>query len=229
MDKNEVKSAHGGEKFDREYYKRFFDRFSAKELTKYVRWADGWIRFLDNYIDIENGAGRNVLELGASLGYFSRIFKDRGFEVVASDISSYIVKKAKKNQKGIDFKVVDAEKRIDVEGNFNYIVAFEVLEHLKDPQKALKNIFGKLKKDGTLVFSTPFPTKRSLSDPTHINVHESSWWLNVGKKTCFRKRKLIHATFIPFLYRISSIFSWGFPLKTNIPFVNSTTFFIFEK
>lgn len=230
MDKKKgSKLAHGIENFDKKYYKRFFDRYSSEELIRYVRWADGCVRFLDRYLDIKNGSGKTLLELGASLGYFSRIFKDRGFDVTASDISLYIVNKAKVFQKDIDLKVVDVEKKIGVTGNFDYIVAFEVLEHLKDPKKALINISQKLKKGGILIYSTPFPTKRSLSDPTHVNVHEERWWLKLGKKVGYRKRKVVYATFIPFLYRINKYLSWGFPIKTNIPYINSTAFYIFTK
>jgi len=221
--------SHGEKEFDNKYYKRFFDKYSKKELEMYCRWADGWIRFLDSYLDIKEGQKRKVLELGASLGYFSKVFKDRGFRVWATDISSYIVKKAKKFQKGVSFSTLDVEKGIYIREQFDYIIAFEVLEHLKSPARALKNIKAKLKKGGTVIFSTPFPTKRSLADPTHINVHRESWWMKLGKETGFKNLKMVHATFIPFLYRVSSIFSFGFPVKTDIPFVNCTVFFLFQK
>mgnify|MGYP001562234269 FL=1 len=220
---------HGKEEFDKRYYRRFFDRYSKTEFRKYVNWADGWIRFLDRYLDIKDGRGKTLLELGASLGYFSRVFKDRGFRVSASDISSYIVKKAGSFQKDIKFFKLDIEGDIKKNEKFDYVVAFEVLEHLKDPSRALLNIRKLLNKDGFFIFSTPFPTKRSLADPTHINVHEPSWWLGLGKKAGFRKTKLIYATFVPFLYRISKRLSIGFPFKTDIPYVNGTCFLIFEK
>ena len=220
---------HGQASFDKNYYQRFFYKYSKSEFMKYVNWADGWVRFLDNYLDIRVGNKRKVLELGASLGYFSKVFKDRGFDVWATDISPYIIKKAKVLQRGINFSTVDVEKGIKIPERFDYIIAFEVLEHLKKPDLAFKNIKAKLKTGGTLVFSTPFPTKRSLADPTHINIHKEEWWLRLGKKTGFRSLKMIHATFIPFLYRFSSRFSFGFPLKTDIPFANSTVFFLFKK
>lgn len=220
--------AHGKVDFDKKYYKRFFDKYSKSELEKFVNWADGWIRFLDRYLDLKNGKGKTMLELGASLGYFSRIFKDRGFDVSASDISSYIVGKAAKLQKDIKFFKFDVEKD-KTDKKYDFIVTFEVLEHLKNPEKSLKNIRSMLKKGGTFVFSTPFPTKRSLSDPTHINVHEASWWIKCGKKAGFSKTKVIYATFAPFLYRISKYLSVGFPVKTNLPYINSTCFLIFEK
>ena len=229
MDKKKVELSHGREGFDKKYYKRLFDKYSKKEFEVYCRWAYGWIRFLDRYLDIKKGKGRTLLELGASLGYFSTIFKNRGFDVWASDISSYIVKKAGALQKDIKFLEIDIEKTSDIGRKFDCVIAFEVLEHLGNPGKALLNIGKLLKKNGVLIFSTPFPSRRSLSDPTHINIHESSWWLNLGRKSGFRRRRVIYATFMPFLYRISKYFSFGFPIRLNLPYVNSTCFLIFEK
>lgn len=224
-----AKTVHGEENFDKKYYRRFFDKYSKTEFEKYVNWADGWIKFLDHYLDLKDGSGKALLELGASLGYFARVFKDRGFDVTASDISSYIVKKAGQLQKDIGFFKLDIEKGIKKGKKFDYIVAFEVLEHLKNPEKALVNIRRMLKDGGVLIFSTPFPTKRSLADPTHINVHNAKWWIRLAKKTGFKKTKIVYATFIPFLYRISRYLSWGFPIKTDIPYVNSTCFLILTK
>lgn len=220
---------HGEKKFDKKYYTRFFSKYSNSELDIYYRWSLGWFNFLKKFADIGSGLGREVLEIGSSIGAFSKVLKERGFKVDATDISPYIISKAKKLQKGINFFVFNVEKPQKLKKKYNFVFSFEVLEHLKNPEKALINIKEMLKKDGILIFSTPFPTKRSLSDPTHINVHEEKWWLELGKKTGYNKRKVIYATFIPYLYRISSVFSWGFPLKTDIPFANSTAFYIFTK
>lgn len=225
----ETTSSHGKGSFDRKYFRRFFNKYSESEFEIYYRWAKGWIRFLDKYLPLKNGKNRKVLELGSSMGYFSKALSERDFDVVATDVSSHIIQKAKKLQKDIDFQVVDIEKEIKVKGGFDFVFAFEVLEHLKNPEKALRNIYPKVKKGGYLVFSTPFPTKRSLADPTHINVHEETWWMELGKKVGFKKRKLVHATFVPYLYRLNSVFSIGFPLKSDIPFINSTAFYIFRK
>ena len=221
--------SHGEQSFDKKYYRRFFDDYSKNEFDIYVNWSQGWLRFLDKYVDIKKGKNRTLHELGASLGYFSRVFKDRGFDVSASDISSYIVKKAGIIQKDINFFKLNIENKLTIKRKFDFVVAFEVLEHLIDPLNALKNINKLLNKEGILIFSTPFPTKRSLGDPTHINVHQEKWWLSLGKKAGYSKTKLIHATFLPFVYRFSKYLSFGLPIKTNIPYINSTVFFIFKK
>lgn len=220
---------HGQQSFDKKYYKRFFDKYTKSEFDKYVNWSYGWLKFLDKYVDIKKGQSRTLLELGSSLGYFSRVFKDRGFDVTGSDISSYIVKKASIIQKDIKFFKLNIENKIKLNKKYDYIVAFEVLEHLKNPENALKNIKKLLNKNGTLIFSTPYPTRVALADPTHINVHKPLWWINTGKKVGFTKTQYTYSTFIPFLYRISKYLSIGFPFKSDIPYINSTVFLIFKK
>lgn len=220
---------HGNTHFDKVYYRRFHRDYDKKELDLYIRWFSGWIGFLDRYLPLKKGDSRRVLEVGCSIGAFARILEKRGFKVIATDISSFIIKRAKRLQKGVDFRTLNIEKEISIPGAFDYIFALEALEHLENPEKALLNIKKKLKKGGIFIFSTPFPSKASLSDPTHINVHKPQWWLTVGRKTGFKERRLIHATFIPYLYRINSFFSRGFPLRVNMPYINSTCIFFFKK
>lgn len=220
---------HGKSAFDKNYYQRFFKLYNLHELNHYERWFEGWIGFLQRYISLKEGKGKKVLEVGCSLGYFANLLKKRNFDVVATDISSFIVKKAKVLHPDIVFLRLDVEKEIKIKGEFDYIFSFEVLEHLKDPERALQNIRKKLKREGIFVFSTPSPSSRSLEDPTHINVNSQKWWLETGKKAGFRKRRLVYASFIPFLYRFSGFLSRGFPFKTNLPYINSTCFFFFER
>lgn len=219
---------HGKEKFDREYFGLFFKKYDLFELMFYCRWFKGWISLLDNYLPLKRGYGKDVLEVGCSIGAFSKLLSERGFKVTAIDISGFIIKKAKKLQKDINFKVLDIEKDIRLREKFDYIFAFEVLEHLKEPKKALSNMKSALKKSGVIVFSTPLPAKQTLADPMHINVHSSQIWLDLGKKIGFKKVYYKNVAFIPYLYRFSSIFSIGFQTPINLPFINNTCLYFFK-
>lgn len=219
---------HGADKFDKNYFGIFFKKYDLSELMFYYRWFRGWINLLEQYLPLKNGAGKKVLEVGCAIGAFSKILKEREFNVTAVDISEFIIEKAKKLQKNIEFKVSDIEKEVGVNDKFDYIFAFEVLEHLKDPKKALFNMKNALKNNGVIVSSTPIPTKQTLADPMHINVHSSQYWLSLGANLGFKKVSYKQVAFIPYLYRFSSIFSIGFPTKLNLPFVNNTCFYFFR-
>lgn len=224
---------HGKKDFDKEYYRRFFRLYNKKEFQIYENWFRGWERFIFKYLDrnLATGffKGKKAIEIGCSIGAFTKILKERGFEVTATDISKFILEKAQKLQKDIKFEIFDIEKRKKSAKKYDYVFAFEVVEHLSDPDKAIANIFNLLNKGGKFIFSTPFPSKQSLADPTHINVHQASWWLQSGKKAGFSERKHVYATFVPYLYRYSRILSWGFPIKIDLPYINSTSIFLFKK
>ena len=220
------KSTHGETSFDEKYYQRFFNSYNKDEFQIYENWFRGWERFIFERINIYSQG--NVLEIGCSIGAFSKILKERGLDVTATDISKYILSKAKKLQKNVVFKTFDIDKTKSSH-KYDLIFAFEVFEHLNNPSQALSNVYQLLNPGGQFIFSTPFPSKQSLADPTHINVHKSSWWLAAGQKVGFKKRTHTYATFLPFLYRYSRFLSWGFPVKLDLPYVNSTVIFFFKK
>src|SRR3989338_3682150 len=78
------------------YYTRNVGEFKEGDLDRSINWFYGWISYLDKFVDLKNGVGRKVLEIGCSIGGASNIFYERGFEVHASDISKYAVSKAEK-------------------------------------------------------------------------------------------------------------------------------------
>ena len=226
--KNKKLLQHGKEIFDEQYFGHFFKKYNIEEVMYYYRFFQGWIKFLDKFLPLKVGEGKKVLEVGCGIGAFAKILNERGFEVNATDISAYIIKKAKKNLPEIDFQKLDIEKKTKVKNKYDYILAFEVLEHLKNPTKAIENCYKMLKKVGILVFSTPYPTQETLSDPFHINVNLPKFWLSAGKKLGFEV-DVKYASFIPYLYRFHSFFSRALPFRINYHFINSTCFYIFKK
>ena len=219
---------HGKEEFDKKYFGIFFKNYNQSELMFYYRWFKGWIDLLDQFLPLKKGEDKKVLEIGCAIGAFAKLLNERGFDVEAVDISEYIIKKAKKLQKEIKFKVLDIEKETPKQ-KYNYIFAFEVLEHLEKPKKALMNMKNCLREGGILVFSTPLPTKQTLSDPMHINVHPPKYWINLANILGYKEYYFKHASFIPFLYRFSANFSKGFPFRINLPIINNTCFYFFKK
>lgn len=224
------KPFHGKSQFDRKYYARFFSKYEKEEFNKYYKWSLGWFRFLNKNIGLFKNPGVRVLEIGCSAGYFSKVLYEKGYEVLGTDISKFILDKAKRFVPQVEFEVFSIEKKnIKISKRYDYIVAFEVFEHLKDPLLALKNSYKLLNKGGVVVLSTPFVSQKSLSDPTHINVHDPEWWLAESKKAGFKKSTFKYATFVPYLYRFSSVFSVGFPFKFKNKWINSTVFLILKK
>lgn len=220
---------HGNINFDRKYYARFFREDGELDFSTYENWFSGWYKFIKPRVPLGYGHGKKVLEVGCAIGAFSKILSENGYKVTATDISDFILEKARKQNNKVKFKILDIEKRVLKSQQYDYVFAFEVLEHLKSPKTALKNINSLLKSGGTFVFSTPFLSNQTLKDPTHINVHDPPWWLKSGKSSGFSKVSFTYASFLPFLYRWNKMFSVGLPIKINNAFANSTSIFFFKK
>lgn len=228
--RGKIINKHGNKDFDKEYYKPRYKKYDSKEFLRTYRSQVAWMRFIERYFIQENITGKKVLEIGCGLGGFAKILQEKGCDVVASDISVFIIKKAKKLNPNIRFSVVDIESK-DKKNDHGYdiVFAFEVLEHLSNPQKALQNLKRKLKTGGILIFTTPYLTDRTTSDPTHISVNEPQYWMKIGKELGFKNLKYKYATFIPFFYRFSSVFSIALPIRTDLPIIGYTCFFSFIK
>lgn len=232
-----MKKNYQGKKFGKNYFSGYYHKnvgeFSEKDLRQSVNWFTGWFQYLNKFVDFKNGKGRTVLEVGCSIGGASHLLCERGFKVYTSDISKYAVDKAKKLAKkfknDISFHVFDVEKGVPLKGAFDIIIAFEVVEHLKYPTRAIKNMKTKLKKNGVLICSTPNADYDLSSDPTHISVKSKKEWRIIFKKLGFRKIKIEQVSFFPFFYKFNKHFHFIFPIAIKSKFINSPLFIIAGK
>lgn len=222
---------HGDRDFDKEYYSPRYKRYDRKDFLRTYRSQMAWMRFIERYFPLGSIHGKKVLEIGCGLGGFAKILSERGFDVSASDTSAFIIENAKRLNPDIKFSVVDIESNVNgyKDGEYDIIFALEVMEHLVDPKKVLKNLKRKLKTGGALIFTTPYLTKRTTSDPTHISVKEPEAWIRIGENLRFKDLKYKYATFLPFFYRYSILFSIALPIKTDLPIIGYTCFFSFRK
>lgn len=218
--------------FEENYFKGYFrgavGKFSKKDLEISRNWFWGWLKKLNQYVPIKRGDGRAVLEIGCAIGGVASILQERGFDVYASDISDYAINRAQKLSKGVNFLAFDVQNSIPLDKKFDIIIAFEVVEHLKNPEKAIKNIFMSLKKNGKIVFSTP-PLSLDDKDPTHISVKNPKEWIKIMKKVGFKNIAYHRFSLLPFFYRFNKRFHIIFPFAIPLSFVNKPIFYIGEK
>lgn len=101
------------------------------------------------------GSGKRVLDIGCYDGSIAKFIKKNGNTVIGVDIAQTAVKMAKKN--GIEAYVCDVEennfpKQI---GDFDVVVAAEIIEHIFDPDAFLEKVKKILKRKGSLILTTP--------------------------------------------------------------------------
>ncbi|MEM7818921.1 MAG: class I SAM-dependent methyltransferase [Candidatus Aenigmatarchaeota archaeon] len=95
-----------------------------------------------------------VLDVGCGYGIFC-FYADRKWFVYGVDSDEERISRARKIKlKNCVFIKADAEK-LKLKKKFDAIVALDILEHLKRPEKCLEKIYGMLKDDGIFIVSNP--------------------------------------------------------------------------
>ncbi len=212
------------------YYRAMTGDFTQKDLQRNKNWFYGWFQALRKIYDFEKGNGKKVLEIGSAIGAASSILRDRGFDIIATDISSHAVEHIKELVPDMESQVFDVEEEnTKWENTFDVIFSFEVIEHLPDPEKAIKNMHKMLKDGGIVINSTPYPYDYVFIDKTHISVKHPLDWVRIYKQAGFRNVGYVQVGFVPFFYRFSKHLHFTLPIGVNTPYINSPVFIYGEK
>jgi 2-polyprenyl-3-methyl-5-hydroxy-6-metoxy-1,4-benzoquinol methylase len=121
----------------------------SENMPPKIEDAIGWM-----YGDISDGS--TLLDFGCSTGYFgSYIKKNKNASVYGVEISDDRFE-ASKQLDGVYSFDIDSKWPEEVfERNYDYLFFGDVIEHLKDPVKALSQAKKLLKSDGKIFISTP--------------------------------------------------------------------------
>jgi len=99
----------------------------------------------------------DILEIGCGIGNMTGILVNYG-QVTATDIEKYYIARTKKRMRRkarAGFGDVQTGKFFFGQKKFDTVVNFNVLEHIKEDDQAIKNMTTKLKKGGKLIIVTP--------------------------------------------------------------------------
>ncbi len=117
---------------------------------------------------VEPSDGDKILDLGCGTGYYLFLLSNLPVKLnlTGVDNDDKALREAKSFlSRKIRFILSDSHRLPFRDSTFDKVVASEVLEHLEDDQKALKEIFRILKHQGILVISTPSICYPFLWDP----------------------------------------------------------------
>jgi len=172
------------------YDKDYFENYKEQSF----KWKF-WARFIRKKVKKED----NILEIGCTYGYLFKYLKDYPNKY-GIDISEHAIKQARLLSQGAEYKVMDAQK-LDFRDNFfSLIIAIDVMEHLKNPEKAIKETSRVLKKEGLFIMVTPNLESCSrkikgekwfaYQDKTHISILTKEQWIELLEKNNFTIKKI---------------------------------------
>lgn len=129
---------------------RFEDALSEYDTVRRVE------TLIDSFLSDDMVRGKEVLDVGSGLGFFSERLVQRGADVVACDLGPNLVERTARRA-GCKAQVADALRLTETFGTdrFDLVVSSECIEHTPDPEAALRQMAGVLKPGGYLAVSTP--------------------------------------------------------------------------
>ncbi len=118
---------------------------------------------------VKIGKIKNILDAGSGIGTYSfwlcRMFPNA--KIVGEEVDRNKIKFSKKFAKelgfsGIDFYYQDISKDVNSKQKYDLIVNIDVLEHIKDYRRVLKNFYKQLVKEGFVYIHTPQPNQERI-------------------------------------------------------------------
>jgi 2-polyprenyl-3-methyl-5-hydroxy-6-metoxy-1,4-benzoquinol methylase len=138
------------------YSSDYFDSAVDVGYRDYARQArrrrrEAW--FLDRWLRRHPPRGP-VLEVGCALGFLLAALRDKGHEVAGIDVSRFAAGYATKRL-GLDVRAATLDEAAFAEGTFACVVQKDLLEHVVDPQRHLRETCRILRPGGWLWVVTP--------------------------------------------------------------------------
>jgi len=99
---------------------------------------------------------RTLIDVGAGNGLFLKFFKRKGFRVSGIELEQELVFQMKKDPQLLKDHIVQGDiTKLKGDSSFEVVVASDVIEHIEDDEKALRNLWTYVKKGGQLVITVP--------------------------------------------------------------------------
>jgi 2-polyprenyl-3-methyl-5-hydroxy-6-metoxy-1,4-benzoquinol methylase len=164
-----------------EFYTGEYKNFNDSSLEVQVQDKDffegKWLDIYENFLEIKKKINKNtsILDIGCGWSQALIFFKKKGLECYGFDPAIEAVQYGCK--KGLNIKHAGLDGMDVFEGKkFDIVTMFNVLEHLADPVKALKQIKKILKPKGILVVDVPneFNDFQLAGRDTH---NLKNWWI----------------------------------------------------
>jgi len=144
------------EKYFRSHYGSCF---SGRDVVNYQKWFATQWRIIRRKAPL--GLGARVLEIGSGTGgFFSILNSDVENDYTGIELDPEACAFANGYFGTTVFQNISLHD-IPTNESYDFVYAFEVLEHLDNPSEAVEKIYSILKPGGTFCGTTPFPSRRT--------------------------------------------------------------------
>lgn len=205
------------------YAQHFSSSFSVRDLELFSKVMFSIVA--KSLSLLPKDATRRILDIGSGLGGLA--YMDVGFETyVGLELDPEAVSFASAyfgSDDRISFYNTPIEQ-FKTDRPFTTAFAFEVLEHVQDPDFALSQIRRLISADrGYLVATSPFPYRKNIvNDPTHRYVLHPQSWYRLLNKNGFDVLLCRTYSFIPALWRLKPSWNLGLPLAHPFPGISTS-------
>ena len=126
---------------------------------------------------------KEVLDIGCASGYYTKLYSKRCKKIIGIDPNENLINIANERNPEIKFIRSGAEKLPFGKETFDIVIMSDVLEHVRDEEKSLNEVYRVLKRNGKLMITVP---NKGLFD--FLDVDNYSWYVRKFK----RFYRLIH-------------------------------------
>jgi len=177
-----------------EFDEKYFRRRSSSRLFKGRDVAFLKHPFWDRVIRRRVPSGK-LLDIGCAEGFLLKWAEKRGYNSYGMDISTYAISQLSTKRSGSKLCLGSIEALPFIDGCFDVITCFDVLEHLEQPLNRAARMNRCLKTGGVLVMSTPNTCSHGLTlkgdswfgyrDTTHVSLLSPGEWISLFGESDF--------------------------------------------
>lgn len=213
------------------YFRERAGDFTVFKTINHTKFLFAQLNTVDHIINLQKYKFLPVLEIGSGIGGMSKLLMNYGFtnyiglevDKEAADFTNHTIGNFFIN-KSLDEFFKSTVMQYDL------IIAFEVLEHMENPYKAIQTVYNMLGKGGIFVGTSPIPCKKNINaDRSHYYLLHPENWRKLFIDSGFKKVFTRPMTTPPFLWRINKYINFVLPFYTSIRHFNSTSLIVAYK